>query len=170
MTDKPLAEDTETSDDSFLNGQIQVRQPRSGYRIGTDAVMVAATIQMKAGRLLDMGAGVGGISLAIAHRLADAQITAAEIDPVNYALLSHNIGINQQHARIRPLRADILSLPPVMAGSFDHVVSNPPFHHASDAPSRSRRRTLAHYETDARLGEWVDAGLAALKPKGRLTM
>ena len=93
MTDKPLAEDTETSDDSFLNGQIQVRQPRSGYRIGTDAVMVAATIQMKAGRLLDMGAGVGGISLAIAHRLADAQITAAEIDPVNYALLSHNIGI-----------------------------------------------------------------------------
>jgi hypothetical protein len=34
MTDKQLAEDTETSDDSFLNGQIQVRQPRSGYRIG----------------------------------------------------------------------------------------------------------------------------------------
>ena len=170
MTDKPLAEDTETTDDSFLNGQIQIRQLRSGYRIGTDAVMLAATIQMKAGRLLDMGAGVGGISLAIAHRLADTQITAAEIDPVSHALLAHNIALNEQRARIRSLRADILSLPPVMAGSFDHVVSNPPFHHASDSPSRSRRRTLAHYETDERLGEWVDAGLAALKPKGRLTM
>ena len=160
----------ETTDDCILNGQIRVRQPRDGYRIGTDAIMLAATIQMKSGRLLDMGAGVGGVCLAVAHRLPGINITAVEIDPVSHHLLEHNIAQNEHATRIRPLLADVLSLPPVMAGAFDNVVSNPPFHHYADSPARSRRRALAHYETDERLRSWIDAGLAALKPKGRLSV
>ena len=165
-----LPDGAETTCDFILNGQIKVRQPRDGYRIGTDAVMLAATVQMKSGRLLDMGAGVGGVCLAVAHRLPSIKITAIEIDPVSHFLLGHNISQNEQATNIRPLLADVLSLPSVMAGTFDNVVSNPPFHHDADAPSRSRRRALAHYETDERLGAWIDAGLSALKPKGRLSV
>ena len=33
-----------TTEDSFLSGQVSVRQLRDGYRIGTDAVMLAASI------------------------------------------------------------------------------------------------------------------------------
>ena len=160
----------ETTYDRILNGQIKVWQPRDGYRIGTDAIMLAATVHMKSGRLLDMGAGVGGVCLAVAHRLPSIKITAVEIDPVIHFLLRNNIAQNEQAAHIRPMLADVLSLPPLMAGTFDNVVLNPPFHYDSDASLRSRQRALAHYETDERLGGWIDAGLAALKPKGRLSV
>ena len=33
-----------TTDDSFLSGQVHLRQLRDGYRVGTDAVMLAASI------------------------------------------------------------------------------------------------------------------------------
>ena len=71
---QPLA----TTDDSFLSGQVHLRQLRDGYRVGTDAVMLAASIDKGAAdgdqtgkqvgkqtekkarprkRLLDMGEG-----------------------------------------------------------------------------------------------------------------
>ncbi len=165
-----LKDSVTTTYDCILDGQIKLQQPLDGYRIGTDAVMLAATVQMKSGLLLDMGAGVGGVCLAVAHRLPGVKMTAVEIDPVSHSLLGYNIAQNEQAEHIRPLLADVLSLPPVMAGTFDTVVSNPPFHHDADTPSRSRRQALAYYETDERLGAWIDAGLAALKPKGRLSV
>ena len=60
-TDRPAI-----TDDSFLDGQIAIRQPLDGYRVGTDAVMLGAAISASnlraskssgnsAGRCLDMG-------------------------------------------------------------------------------------------------------------------
>ena len=160
-----------TTEDSFLSGQVSVRQPRDGYRIGTDAVMLAASISggRRSGRALDMGAGVGGVSLAVCQRLADLHITAVERDQASYDLLCHNIAANHRTEAIRPYQGDVLALPPVLKGSFDQVFANPPFHHGSDAPSRSRRRMQAHYADDVALANWVAAALWAARPKGRIT-
>ena len=92
MTDATAAA-LETTDDSFLSGKVHLRQPRDGYRVGTDAVMLAASINTgvvskeqtsrhaeQRKRLLDMGAGVGGISLAVCQRCANVHITAVEKD------------------------------------------------------------------------------------------
>ena len=43
------------------------------------------------GRILDLGAGVGGVSLCLAARLNKVQITAVELDPVLVALAQKNI-------------------------------------------------------------------------------
>ncbi len=179
-----------TTDDSFLSGEVHLRQPRDGYRVGTDAVMLAASINIgkaaknqtskqvseqtgkKVGprkRLLDMGAGVGGISLAVSWRRADVHITAVEKDQASYNLLCHNISVNDRAEVIRPHLGDALALPPVLRGSFDHVFANPPFHHSSDMPSRSRRRREAHYADEAALSDWVTSALWAVKPKGRVS-
>ena len=179
-----------TTDDSFLSGEVHLRQPRDGYRVGTDAVMLAASINIgkaaknqtskqvseqtgkKVGprkRLLDMGAGVGGISLAVSWRRADVHITAVEKDQASYDLLCHNISVNDRAEVIRPHLGDALALPPVLRGSFDHVFANPPFHHSSDMPSRSRRRREAHYADEAALSDWVTSALWAVKPKGRVS-
>ncbi len=189
MTDL-LGPVTATTDDSFLSGQVHLRQPRDGYRVGTDAVMLAASIntgaasvdqtrqqvgkkiRKKAGprkRLLDMGAGVGGISLAVCQRRADVYITAVERDQTSYDLLCHNISANDRTEVIRPHLGNVLALPPVLRGSFDHVFANPPFHHSSDMPSRSRRRREAHYADDAAISDWVASALWAVKPKGRIS-
>ena len=179
-----------TTDDSFLSGQVHLRQLIDGYRVGTDAVMLAASINTgaadgnqprkqfgeqagkKAGshkRLLDMGAGVGGISLAVCQRRADIHITAVERDRASYDLLCHNISVNDRTEVIRPHLGDVLALPPVLRRSFDHVFANPPFHRSSDMPSRSHNRSEAHYADNAALSDWVASALWAVKPRGRVS-
>jgi len=170
MTDGPPPT-IATTDDSFLSGRVTVRQPRDGYRVGTDAVMLAAGIASgrRMVRALDMGAGVGGVSLAVSQRLKDLHITAVERDQASYDLLCHNIAANGRYAVIRPYCGDVLALPAMLKGSFDQVFANPPFHHGSDAPSRSRRRAQAHYADEEALARWVASALWALRQKGRVT-
>lgn len=161
-----------TSDDSFLSGAIAVRQPADGYRVGTDAVMLAASINpaKKQARVLDMGAGVGAVSLAVRHRLGYGHFTAIEKDPFCAQLLAHNIAENNFSKAIRPVQGDITQMPGMLRASFDAVIANPPFHHASDKNPRSRRRSLAHNgDGESSLSDWVRSGLWALRDKGRLT-
>lgn len=164
---------SETSDDSLFEGRVKIKQPIDGYRVGTDGVMLAAAIDGGKGtsRMLDMGAGVGAVSLAVIERLGAGHITAVEKDPISYNLLKQNITINQADEYIRPLLADITSLPVMLKASFDHVFANPPFHHKHDVPPRSRRRRLAHHGDEATsLVDWIASGLWALKPKGRISL
>jgi tRNA1Val (adenine37-N6)-methyltransferase len=169
-----------TSDDSFLSGAISLRQPCDGYRVGTDAVMLAATInppnnspnnsQKKEPRMLDMGAGVGGVCLAIRTRLLRGHITAIEKDEFCAELLAHNIAQNNLSTAIRPVAGDVTNMPAMLRASFDAVFANPPFHHASDKNPRFRRRSLAHNgDGETSLSDWVRAGLWALRDKGRLS-
>jgi tRNA1(Val) A37 N6-methylase TrmN6 len=70
--DRPLV-----TNDAFLDGALSIRQLRSGYRAGLDAVMLAAAVPGEAGRplrVLDVGAGVGTAGLCVAHRLPFAQV------------------------------------------------------------------------------------------------
>jgi len=160
------------SHDSFLDGRVQISQPTDGYRIGTDAVLLAASVQLAEGavqRVLDMGAGVGAVSLAVRCRRAGGHFTAIEKDALCLSLLQTNIAANKQADFIRAVGGDITAMPPVLKHSFDQVIANPPFHHDSDQPPRSRRRSLAHNGDGAGLGQWVASGLWALRPKGRIS-
>ena len=52
--------------DSFLGGKLQIKQPARGYRIGIDTVLLASATKPKAdATVLDLGCGVGGISLCL---------------------------------------------------------------------------------------------------------
>ena len=170
MNKLPHLPDIEISQDGILGRQYQLHQPKQGYRFGTDAILLAAAIETQNGRrIADFGAGVGAVSIAAWHRLSDIHITAIEKETNLAALLAHNIHHNQAFEHIRPLEADITDLPPMLLGSFDQVIANPPFHHPASPPSRNRRRALAHHGDGASLDLWVAASLKALKPKGRLT-
>ena len=58
-------------------------QPQNGYRAGLDAVLLAAAAPATPGiRVLDVGAGVGVVGLAVARRIADAHVTLVERDPL----------------------------------------------------------------------------------------
>lgn len=162
-------DDTQITHDSFLDGQVQICQPRHGYRVGTDAVVLAATIQNRSGRLLDMGAGAGGVSLAVLNRHPGCSVTAVEKDQMSFDLLEQNIALNGHQKVMRAVRGDVLALPPMLKASFDHVFSNPPFHHPGDRPARNKRRTLAHYGDGADLSDWAASALWAARHKGRVS-
>ena len=166
MTTDP---DIEVTHDHLLNKSVAITQPKTGYRVGTDAILLAASVPQRTKRILDMGCGVGGVALCIARRLADVQITAVEIDPDMVALAERNIEGNDLATQIRLLKGDITALSPVLANSFDHVVSNPPYHDTRGTRPQNRSRALAHMGEDTKLAGWVVAAIWATKPRGRIS-
>ena len=164
-----LLDGVEVTHDHLLTEQVQITQPKTGYRVGSDAVLAAASLTAVRGRVLDLGAGVGGISLCIAKRLGELQITAVEIDPVTAALAQHNVVVNGMSHQVRVVNANITAMPAVMANSFDHVISNPPYHHKAGTRPRHAARARAHVGANTDLHDWVKAAVWSAKPRGRIS-
>lgn len=82
-------------------------------------------------RIVDIGAGSGAISVALAHKLPQAIVTALDIFPAALAIAKENAKLNA--VSIRLLCGDLLA--PVAAERFEIVVSNPPYVPAVDRDS-----------------------------------
>lgn len=65
--------------DAFLGGRLRVWQPKSGFRAGVDAVLLAAAVPIRGGQsALELGAGVAVASLCLAERVAGVSVVAVE--------------------------------------------------------------------------------------------
>ncbi|MDC1382476.1 methyltransferase [Candidatus Puniceispirillum sp.] len=164
-----LLDNVEITHDHLLRRKISVFQPKSGFRVGTDAVFLASSIKENNGRILDMGAGVGGVSLCLAYRLDKVQIMAVEVDPLMSTLAKRNVATNGFDKRLCIMQNNISTLPLIMASSFDHVVSNPPYHHATGTKPKNRHRLLAHMGDGLTLEDWVKIAFWATKWRGRVS-
>ena len=169
--DLPDLPDMALSCDGILHRAYYLYQPKQGYRFGTDAILLAASLSADfSGRVAELGAGVGAVTVGIAHYVAGAHVTAIEKEPDVAACLRYNIALNQLAKRAEAKQGDISDLPSEMAGQFDHVVANPPFHDANGTRSRNQRRALAHQGDGLSLGRWVEAAAGLLQSKGRLSV
>jgi tRNA1Val (adenine37-N6)-methyltransferase len=155
--------------DHLLNEAVKITQPADGYRVGTDAVFLAASVVTDSGRVLDLGAGVGGVCLCMAHRLREIQVTAVEKHGDLAAIAEENAATNGFANRVRVLTTDIRELPSVLAGSFDHVVSNPPYHNSHGTKPQNQARAMAHMGDNTEMQDWVRAAVWAAKPRAKIT-
>jgi tRNA1(Val) A37 N6-methylase TrmN6 len=166
----------ELSEDLWLGGQLTLLQPKCGHRVGTDAaLLVAATSDVGQGRIVDVGAGVGAVGLALAKRLPLASVDLVEIDPDLAALAGSNAQRNGLAEQIRVVRLNALSSSKRREAGLTErarcVVTNPPFFDTQAvraSPNRSKAR--AHVLADAGLADWIEASLAMLAPRGRFVM
>jgi tRNA1Val (adenine37-N6)-methyltransferase len=157
------------SGDSFLDGRITAQQPRDGFRSGTDAVMLAASVPARAGdELLELGAGAGIASLCLAARIPECHISGLEIFPELVALAQGNAHSNGMEARVSFACVDIFDLPGPWRRSFDHVFCNPPFHGAEGetSPREDRARAL---QDNGQLGDWLASGFRRVRAGGTFT-
>ena len=70
-------------------------QPKRGHRVGTDAaLLVAAAGDARQGRIVDVGAGVGAVGLALAERNPLASVDLVELDPELAQLADSNAARN----------------------------------------------------------------------------
>lgn len=150
------------TDDVFLGGRLAMLQPEKGYRAGLDAVLLAASVAAVPGqRVLDAGSGVGVVGLSIAARLSGVSVTLVERDAGMAGLARRNVARNGLEGRVEVLEADIaapagaLASLSLGAGSFDHVVANPPYL----ATGRGRTpadpaKAAAHEMPDGALDIW----------------
>jgi tRNA1(Val) A37 N6-methylase TrmN6 len=166
------SEETSTTEDSLLAGRVKLLQPRRGYRVAVDAVLLAAATQPSAGqRILDLGAGVGAVGLCLAVRVPETHVVCLELQPELVTLAEHNVRINGLGQRVEVVTHDIAAALPPALGLFDQVTTNPPFLPASRAdPSPHPVKALATVESSADLARWLKVATDALKPDGSLTI
>jgi tRNA1(Val) A37 N6-methylase TrmN6 len=163
------------TEDAFLGGALSILQPKAGYRAGLDAVLLAASVPQDARAVLDMGAGVGVVGLAVARRLADARVTMIEREPELAALACANIARNELGQRVRLIEADILKLPREDAGAadetFDHVLANPPYHvEGRGTAATDRAKAGSHAMAPGDLERWVRCMARMARPGGAATL
>src|SRR5580692_3791178 len=103
---------TRSSEDRFLGGRIAARQPLDGFRSGTDAVMLAASVPALEGdEMLELGAGAGIASLCIATRVSGCKVAGLEVFPELVALAQANARANGMEERVSFACADVFDLP-----------------------------------------------------------
>lgn len=152
--------------DSFLDGRVRVTQPEDGFRAGLDAVMLAASVPAKNGQAaLELGSGVGTVSLCLAARVAGLTLTGVEQDAALVRLADENAAANGAAARF--IAADVFALPPDLKRDFDQVFCNPPFHGEGQA-SPDAARAIALMDGGS-LKDWLKLGLQRTVSGGYFT-
>ena len=156
--------------DSFFNGQIRVKQYRSGYRFSIDAVLLASQAYPQAAdKVVDLGTGCGIIALIMAYRRKDITVYAVEIQADLTQLAISNVKANLLEDRITVLDMDMKKLKPdATSGPVDLVVSNPPYRRSgSGRINPDNQRAVARHELKANLYDVVRTARRMLKTSGR---
>lgn len=156
--------------DNILNGNIKIKQLNNSYRVGIDAILLASMVSPGKDNfidILDLGAGIGAVSLCILYRLSNANLTSIEKVKDYYDLCLENIKINPFiNNRYNPLLGEIQDFPNLF-NSFDIVVSNPPYYKKSEARvPKNLLRSLANVESGASLQDFVNFAYCYLRSKG----
>ena len=146
----------------------------AGFRTSLDSVMLAAAVPAKSGdKVLDMGAGVGGATFCLLHRVEGIHVTGIEWESTYYDLALRNITLNNAHGKADFIHSDIRDFGVEGKPIYHHVMVNPPFNEAGQhLPSSDevKAKALGHLDSDLTLEDWILAGFRLLKSGGSLTI
>ena len=101
--------------------------PRMDTEVLVDAVKEFLTGYKMDARILDLCCGSGCITCAIGHELPATKLVAVDLSASALEVCRQNIAKNRLSSRVICMQADATSSPPLGIGSFDVIVSNPPY-------------------------------------------
>ncbi|HKV26975.1 MAG TPA: peptide chain release factor N(5)-glutamine methyltransferase [Candidatus Acidoferrales bacterium] len=98
--------------------------------------------------LADVGTGSGCIAVALAHEFPHAEIFATDISAAALAVAARNVGRESLQERIHLLECNLLEAFASESGTFDMIVSNPPYV-ARDEAAQLPREVREHEPREA---------------------
>ena len=101
--------------------------PRMDTEVLIDAVKEILTGNKMDARVLDLCCGSGCITCAIAHELPATRLVAVDLSASALEVCRRNVTDHKLNSRVLCIQADATSSPPLGIGSFDVIVSNPPY-------------------------------------------
>lgn len=110
-----------------INSDITIRQHGRALAFGTDAYLLSAYVRRGAGHVCELGAGSGVITLLMAARGKIKDAVCIEVQESIADLCGKNIVENGFSDKISVIASDMRELPHEYDGTFDTVVTNPPY-------------------------------------------
>ena len=162
----------ETSIDAILNRRLTVEQPKKGFRVAIDTIIMPAAVYARTGeKALDLGCGVGGAMLALGVRVMGLRVDGLEIQPEIADICRNNVIRNHYEDRMEVTTGDVTFLPGHLLFKYDHVMMNPPYHESekNDAPPDESKR-IASIAPGGDLEIWVTSAARCLKMTGIMVM
>lgn len=159
-------------------------QQGDGFRFGVDAILLAAFAAGETGgkglkpkaclRGAELGCGNGIVSLVASHKIPGSRITGVEVQAEEATRAASNVKRNGLQERIEIVNSDILDFiqnRPDERGSYDFVVTNPPYFRRGGAiPNDSSGKFIARHETSADLDGFLQVASELLNRRGELFM
>ncbi len=139
-------------------------------KVGTDGVLLGAWAH-RGSRILDVGTGTGLIALMMAQRSPQAQVVAVDIDEDAVSQAQENVAAARCEDRITVVHSSVQELGKREGyqGTFDVIVSNPPFFIDSlNAPDQ--QRNMARHADTLTYGELMEAAWKLLSDEGELSV
>ena len=139
-------------------------QPSSGYAYNSDSIFLynfISTFKPK-GRLLDVGCGVGIISLLLTREFSlETTIIDKQKSMISYA--RHNYHLNE--LTVNALHDEFANMNELE--QFDYIVSNPPFYDENVIQTQNEHLNIARYAHHLPIETLIAKVKKFLKPRGR---
>jgi tRNA1Val (adenine37-N6)-methyltransferase len=161
--------ENETLDELF-DGSLRIIQARDGYRSSLDPVLLCAFSSLgKDEQIIDLGTGNAVIPLILAGQGKGGKITGIDCQSDMVDRSQRSVLLNGLEERIEILQGDIRDLSEhFVAGSFNAVVTNPPYRVAERGRvSPYSERAAARHELTGGLVDFLLAASFLLKRGGR---
>lgn len=133
---------------AFQFKEFEVKQDQCAMKIGTDAVLLGAWVQLSPSlyNILDVGAGTGVIALQLAQRSHAQEIDAVEINDQAFEQCVENFENSPWNDRLFCYHASFEELAEDPEEKYDLIISNPPFYEQTsiDVNARNQARFTQH--------------------------
>jgi len=162
--------DTETLEQLNI-GNLQLIQPKHGYRFSVDAVLLADFITLKPDdRLIDLGTGSGIIPLLITALTPACKIVGIELQERLARFARKNVTLNALDDRIQIIHGDLKHTSQwFRAGEFDVLCSNPPYRKVGTGRMNpGTEHAIARHEIACQLSDLLTATKYLIKPGGKI--
>jgi tRNA1Val (adenine37-N6)-methyltransferase len=156
--------------EKLLPEALKILQAEEGYRYSIDPFLLAAFVSLSAGaKVVDLGSGSGVISLLLSQKDPLAKVFGLELQDALVDRSQRTVALNGFQDRINIVQGDVRALPEsLILGSFDVVVSNPPYRSATSGRlALGDERSRARHELAGGLVDFLKAANSLLKTGGR---
>lgn len=138
-------------------------QPSTSYAYNSDSIFLYDFISNfnPKGRLLDVGCGVGIISLLLTR---DFKLKTTIIDKQTTMLKYAKYNYHLNNLQVTPIEQDFTQF--ISEEKFNYIVSNPPFYHQDVQQSQDSALNIARYAHHLPINKFIEMVNVNLKPRG----
>jgi len=158
-------------DNSLHTCNIRLSQPENGYRSSMDAFLLAAHVQPEAKeKIIDIGCGCAVISIMVAKKSDNLEITGIEIQKTLADYARKNVRNNGLEHCINIIHKDINKIHASdTGGKADIIVSNPPYKKkGSGRINPDHGKAVARHEISLDINQLAQCSARLLKTRGRI--